>query len=98
LNNGKMGGGGFLDVGVQLAAELREPVAKLALDGWEQSVVAEPAADGGFAPGIASSACKKRSSDECSALTLLFLGKILLQLTLVLLTYVVGCLHGVAHE
>ncbi len=92
-----MGGGGFLDVGVQLAAELREPVAKLALDGWEKSVVAEPVADGGFAPGIASSACKKRSSNEWSAL-MLFLGKILLQLTLVVLTYVVGCLHGVAYE
>lgn len=53
---------GFLDICVQIAAELGVPVAKSALNGWEKLSVAEPVMYGGFPPRVASSAYNASSA------------------------------------
>ena len=68
LHDGKMGRDGFLNLGVQVAAEVGESVAEAALDGWEKLVVAEAVAHRGFAPRVASCPCgdEHRVSALCS--------------------------------
>lgn len=99
LDDGMVGRDGFLNPGVQVAAEVDEPAAEAALDGWEKLVVAEAVAHRGFAPRVASRPCSDDRRVSVLSLWRCSRGEIqFVQHTAFMSAYVVRLLHGLAHE